>query len=71
MSKVRSKPSPITGSLVTADVVLEGAAGATDYTHEILQVCRETLPPHKIPATIRIVPSLEIAPTGKVARHAT
>jgi acyl-coenzyme A synthetase/AMP-(fatty) acid ligase len=70
MSKVRSKPSPITGSLVTADVVLEGAADATHSTHEILQVCRDTLPPHKIPATIRIVPALEIALSGKLARHA-
>jgi acyl-coenzyme A synthetase/AMP-(fatty) acid ligase len=71
MSKVRSKPSPITGSLVTADVVLDGAADAADSRHEILQVCRDTLQPHKIPATIRIVPSLEIGPAGKVARHAT
>jgi acyl-coenzyme A synthetase/AMP-(fatty) acid ligase len=72
MSKVRSKHSPITGSLVTADVVLlEEAAGASDCTHEILQVCRDTLPPHKIPATIRIVPALDVAVTGKLVRHAT
>ena len=71
MSKVRSKHSPITGALVAADVVLEGAADATASTREILQVCRDTLPPHKIPALIRIVPALDVALTGKLVRHAT
>jgi acyl-coenzyme A synthetase/AMP-(fatty) acid ligase len=70
MSKVRPKHSPITGSLVTADVVLEGAADAGASTHEILEVCRGLLPPHKIPAVIRIVPALEIGLTGKLVRHA-
>jgi acyl-CoA synthetase (AMP-forming)/AMP-acid ligase II len=69
MSKVRSKHSPITGSLVAADVVLEGAADAARFTHEILRMCRDTLPPHKVPALIRIVPTLDLALTGKLARH--
>ena len=73
MSRVRSKHSPITGALVTADVVLAATAvaGATDPTRAILQACRDTLPPHKVPALIRIVPALEIAAAGKLARHAT
>jgi acyl-coenzyme A synthetase/AMP-(fatty) acid ligase len=74
MSRVRSKPSPITGALVTADVVLAAAAAddeAADPARVILQACRDTLPPHKVPALIRIVPALEIAPAGKLARHAT
>jgi acyl-coenzyme A synthetase/AMP-(fatty) acid ligase len=74
MSMVRSRRSPITGSLVAADVVLKtepGAAGATaDFKREILQLCHESLAPHKIPATIRFVPALEIAAAGKLARHA-
>jgi acyl-CoA synthetase (AMP-forming)/AMP-acid ligase II len=77
MSMVRSRRNPMTGSLVAADVVLDGArdpidAGGTlpDFKREILQICRDTLPPHKVPATIRFVPALEIAAAGKLARHA-
>src|SRR5207245_864601 len=74
MSMVRSRRSPITGSLVAADVVLKAPGGAADgivdFKREILQICRERLAPHKIPATIRFVPGLEIAAAGKLARHA-
>ncbi len=76
MSMVQSRRSPITGSLVAADVVLKaepdssGAGGGTDFKREILQLCRESLAPHKIPATIRFVPALELAAAGKLARHA-
>jgi acyl-coenzyme A synthetase/AMP-(fatty) acid ligase len=77
MSMVRSRKSPLIGSLVAADVVLNGAtdpSGAGEsragVRREILQICHERLAPHKIPATIRFVPALEIAAAGKVARHA-
>ena len=66
MSMVRSRRSPITGSLVAADVVLKaeadssGAAGErVDFKREILQICHGRLAPHKIPATIRFVPALD------------
>jgi acyl-coenzyme A synthetase/AMP-(fatty) acid ligase len=77
MSMVRSTRSPITGSLVAADVVLKGerdpsaaGGGTADFRREILQICHDSLAPHKIPATIRFVPALEIADAGKLARHA-
>jgi acyl-coenzyme A synthetase/AMP-(fatty) acid ligase len=77
MSMVRSRRSPITGSLVAADVVLKGepdssGAGAerVDLRREILQICHQSLAPHKIPATIRFVPALEMAAAGKLARPA-
>jgi len=77
MSMVRSTRSPMTGSLVAADVVLKGepqpsGAGAriVDFKREILQICHDSLAPHKIPATIRFVHALEIADAGKLARHA-
>jgi acyl-CoA synthetase (AMP-forming)/AMP-acid ligase II len=41
-----------------------------DFRRQILQICHESLAPHKIPATIRFVPALEIAAAGKLARHA-
>jgi acyl-coenzyme A synthetase/AMP-(fatty) acid ligase len=76
MSIVRSMRSPIMGSLVTADVVLREAADAIgadrpigDFKREILQFCRESLAAYKIPATIRFVPALDVAPAGKLARH--
>ena len=74
MSMVRPARSSLTGSLVAADIVLEekpGAGGGTTaLKREILQICRDTLPPHKIPATIHFVPTLELAAAGKLARHA-
>jgi len=74
MSRVRSRRSPLTGSLVAADVVLkqEPDAGArlVDFKREILQICHAYLAPHKIPATIRFVHALELAAAGKLARHA-
>jgi acyl-CoA synthetase (AMP-forming)/AMP-acid ligase II len=77
MSMVRSRRSSITGSLVTADVVLKGEPdpnGANDSSvevqREILQICRDSLAPHKIPRTIRFVPALDIAGAGKLARRA-
>ena len=74
MSLVRSKRSPFTGAIAIADVVLksqcrraEDEAGVKD---EILTLCRNALPRHKVPAAISIVPALAVAATGKLARRA-
>ena len=76
MSLVRSRKNPITGAIVVADVVLRAehaAAGAVDRTlevkREILRACRDELAEHKVPASIRFVPSLDVAATGKLVRH--
>ena len=73
MCLVRSKKSPVTGALVIADVVLKPDAasdGAASAIHDdILQLCRETLPAHKVPAAINIVPELNVAGSGKVVRR--
>jgi acyl-CoA synthetase (AMP-forming)/AMP-acid ligase II len=76
MSMVRSRRNPITGSLVTADVVLKGEpdrsvtnSQVADFKREILQICHQSLAAHKIPATIRCVPALEVAGAGKLVRH--
>jgi acyl-coenzyme A synthetase/AMP-(fatty) acid ligase len=82
MSLVKGRRSPITGAIVVADVVLRphttpAAVGpaAADPQHDqnslgrdILEFCRGELAAHKVPAMIRIVPSLEVAPSGKLAR---
>jgi acyl-coenzyme A synthetase/AMP-(fatty) acid ligase len=75
MSVVRAVRNPITGSLVAADVVLKTEAGETavnrvaDIRREILAICHDMLPAHKVPAIIRFVPSLEVAAAGKLVRH--
>jgi acyl-CoA synthetase (AMP-forming)/AMP-acid ligase II len=74
-SLVKARRSPITGALVVADVVLKderllvaSSAGEESLKDEILSMCRAALPPHKVPAMIRFVPSLAIASSGKLAR---
>ena len=70
MSLVRTKKNPITGALVVADVVLKSApeAGCSELRIDILRLCREALPSHKVPATINFVPALAVADTGKLIR---
>jgi acyl-coenzyme A synthetase/AMP-(fatty) acid ligase len=79
MSLVRGRKSPITGAVVIADVVLkdstaksqppDGQGELNRVKGDILQFCREALPRHKVPAAISIVPALDVAATGKLARH--
>ena len=72
MSLVRGKRSPITGAIVTADVVLEsgGENGEVDRVKDdILTLCRDALPLYKVPASISIVPALDVAASGKLVRR--
>jgi len=79
MSLVRSKRSPITGSVVIADVVLKDAvlkSSADAAMNElgrvkgdILKLCRDALPRHKVPAAISFVAALAISETGKLVRR--
>jgi acyl-coenzyme A synthetase/AMP-(fatty) acid ligase len=76
MSLVKGRKSPLTGSLVVAEVVVKsdfhtggGADPATQTLKtEILDACRRSLAPYKVPASIRIVPSLDVTGSGKLAR---
>ncbi len=77
MSLVRSRRNPITGAVVVADVVCKPGSDARDAARpvdarrlegEILDLCRRDLAPHKVPVTIRIVPGLQIAASGKLVR---
>jgi acyl-CoA synthetase (AMP-forming)/AMP-acid ligase II len=72
MSCAKSRRSPITGAIVVADVVLvdDKDAGHTEEIRaRILADCRAALAPHKVPAVIKFVPSLDITAAGKLARH--
>jgi acyl-coenzyme A synthetase/AMP-(fatty) acid ligase len=74
MSLVRPKANPITGSIVIADVVLKSAnENSPDAMRivkgDILKLCRDALPRHKVPVAISFVSSLDVAATGKLARR--
>src|SRR5580692_6700499 len=73
MSLVRPKQSPVTGSIVIADVVLKAdcgrEGGELQIKNDILQLCRAALPRHKVPAAISIVPALDVGAAGKLARR--
>jgi len=74
MSFVRPKQSGVTGSIVVAEVVLKSepdcvSAQQIEVRNDILKLCREALPRHKVPAAIRFVPTLAVAATGKLARR--
>jgi acyl-coenzyme A synthetase/AMP-(fatty) acid ligase len=71
MSRAKSRKSPITGSIVVADVILAdgcdmGSSGA--IREKILAECRAQLAPHKVPAMIKFVSALDITAAGKLAR---
>jgi acyl-coenzyme A synthetase/AMP-(fatty) acid ligase len=68
MALVRARRSPITGAIVVADVVAK-RAGDKALENELLETCRRVLPPHKVPAAIRFVASLDVTATGKLSRH--
>jgi len=75
MSLVKSRKNPVTGAVVVAEIVLKptaGTSGANPESNalksEILKDCQRALAAHKVPAAIRIVPSLDMTPSGKVAR---
>jgi acyl-coenzyme A synthetase/AMP-(fatty) acid ligase len=77
MSVVRPRRNPITGSLVSAEVMLKEASQpdgmngrtAAAISGEILEICRQSLPHYKIPAIVRYVSSLEVAAAGKLVRR--
>jgi acyl-coenzyme A synthetase/AMP-(fatty) acid ligase len=78
MSLVKPRRNPITGAVVVADIVVRGdpgAVGASAETEplksEIIEACHRALAPHKVPAAIRFVPSLDVMASGKLARLGT
>jgi acyl-coenzyme A synthetase/AMP-(fatty) acid ligase len=75
LSLVRARRNPITGAVVVADVVLANAAEApadpaalAGLSRELLDACRRSLPPHKVPNALRFVAALELTAAGKLVR---
>jgi acyl-coenzyme A synthetase/AMP-(fatty) acid ligase len=72
MARARSRRSPITGSIVVADVILADGCDSSrsdEIRDKILADCRAQLASHKVPAMIKFVSSLDITAAGKLARH--
>jgi acyl-CoA synthetase (AMP-forming)/AMP-acid ligase II len=70
MSLVKSRANPITGAIVVAEVVRkpDGNGDPDELRQEVLALCRDALPPYKIPANIRVVAALDVGVSGKLAR---
>jgi acyl-coenzyme A synthetase/AMP-(fatty) acid ligase len=71
MSLVKARRNPITGAVVTAEVVLKDPAAPPDaatVVREVTESCKRLLAAHKVPALMRIVPSLEVSASGKLVR---
>jgi len=73
LSLVKKQANPITGALVVADVLPKNAPlsdrdQARALQQSIMQFCRASLAPHKVPTSIRFVPTLAISKTGKLVR---
>lgn len=73
MSRVWARKNPITGAVVAADIVMRGEAGGqagfVAARDSILQACRDGLPAHKVPVSLRAVPALSMAASGKLMRR--
>ncbi len=76
MSLVKARANPITGAIVVADVVAEQSFAAgdaatqqSDLKRQILDLCRATLPAHKVPVLLRFAEALAVTPAGKLQRH--
>ena len=70
MSRVWARTNPVMGAIVAADLLLQpGAAAFETVREEVLDACRRAFPPHKVPVSVRQVPNLEIAGSGKMARR--
>ena len=72
MSLVRAHKNPFTGAIVIAEIVLRPEQRDSEPSalqRDILGSCRRDLAPHKVPATLRFVTSLDIGAAGKLARR--
>jgi long-chain acyl-CoA synthetase len=66
-SRVTTRPHPQLGEAVHAEVQLRDV-NSPATPEELLAFCRRRLSSHKVPASIELVASLELTPSGKV-RH--
>jgi acyl-coenzyme A synthetase/AMP-(fatty) acid ligase len=71
VSAVQARKNPITGAIFVAEVVASKHAPLHTLKREIFEACRATLSRYKVPASIRFVPVIEVAASGKLRRTNT
>ena len=74
MSRVWGRPSPITGTLIAADIVLAPPPDGQDHDFpsirdEIMAACRAALAPHKVPVRLTEVADIPVMASGKIERR--
>ena len=65
--RVRSISNPMSGQLLAADVVLAPGYEPDVHRVELMRLCQSTLPSHKAPRRIRVVPEIPMRDSGKKA----
>jgi acyl-CoA synthetase (AMP-forming)/AMP-acid ligase II len=65
---VYALPSPLTGALLAAKVVLLDGAEPDRTLKDLRAVCTQNLPPHKTPRRFEITDSIPVASSGKKAK---
>ena len=69
-ARVFARSSPITGALVSAEIVLNDPTIASrELERELIAAARARLPAHMAPARIRFVADLPMSDAGKLSRH--
>jgi acyl-coenzyme A synthetase/AMP-(fatty) acid ligase len=69
-SLVKGKKSPLIGSVVVADIVLEDdVMESPALKRAIIETCAAALEAHKTPALLNFVSVLPVTPAGKMARN--
>lgn len=68
LARVSGRRSSILGSLVEASVVPHPEYNPSDIRSRVQQACTESLEDYKRPAVLRVVPTLELSPAGKLTR---
>ena len=69
LSRVAGRRNPITGAVVTADIVLDDDTTPAEIVKaSVLAACRRAVAPYKTPAVIRVVPTLAMTAAGKLMR---
>lgn len=68
LARIYAKKNPITGALVAADVMPDGAIEKPALKQAITAHCKAHLEREAVPAMIRFVADLEVSAAGKISR---
>lgn len=71
VARIGVRKNPIVGALLTLTVVpRDPSADADAFKKSVLAFCRERLPREAVPATVRVLPDMDISGAGKLSRIA-